>query len=307
MPTIDTFIDRYGNPIFKIFLSAAHIRTNQIRQHRHTEFELSLILSGKGIYKTERGNTEIEKGDVFLFSTNEYHCITDIFPADGQEYMELLNIQFAPSFIPGNIPQENVSYMNVFFRRNESFLNRLDPKNPCGDKIRLLFAEIREECENKRPCYATQVRNKLVDILILILRDYGIADFTAQEKDCRRYSENLQKAVAYMNEHYTENITLDEIVSCARLTKTHFLDLFRAAYRMTTWDYINIRRIDHAAQLLLSSDRTILDIATQSGFNNTANFNRIFKKITGVTRANTEKTNIDEKTSADLRSGGKRT
>lgn len=52
---------------------------------------------------------------------------------------------------------------------------------------------------------------------------------------------------------------------------------------MTTWDYINIKRIDKAISLLSTTDETILNIATQCGFNNSANFNRIFKKITQLT------------------------
>ena len=283
MTIIDTFKDRYGNQVFKIHLSRELVRTNQIRQHRHTELEISLILNGNGIYKTEHGDEDIKKDDIFLFSTNEYHCITDIFPTDGNEYMELLNVQFSPSFIIDNAALENASYMNVFFRRNGFFRNKLTRNNPCGDKIRALFSQIRSECENKQPCYITQVKNKLLDMLILILRHYGFADFSVQRKDYRRYAENLQKAVTFMNEHFTESITLDEIISHAKLTKTHFFALFHEAYNMTPWEYINIKRIDHALQMLRSSDLTVLNIAMQCGYNNTANFNRIFKKVTGIT------------------------
>ena len=41
------------------------------------------------------------------------------------------------------------------------------------------------------------------------------------------------------------------------------------------------RRIDQAIKLLQETDRTVLEIACQCGFNNTANFNRAFKKVTG--------------------------
>ena len=73
------------------------------------------------------------------------------------------------------------------------------------------------------------------------------------------------------------------IIEAAHMTKTHFLAVFKAAYRMTTWDYINIRRIDHAMQMLATTDRAVLDIALSCGYNNTANFNRIFRKVTGIT------------------------
>ena len=43
------------------------------------KFEISLILQGTGIYDTKTGTYDIRPGDIFLYSTNEYHCITDIF------------------------------------------------------------------------------------------------------------------------------------------------------------------------------------------------------------------------------------
>ena len=52
---------------------------------------------------------------------------------------------------------------------------------------------------------------------------------------------------------------------------------------MTTWDYINIKRIEDSLTLLKSTNLTVLDIATKCGFNSTASFNKIFKKTTGIT------------------------
>ena len=49
------------------------------------------------------------------------------------------------------------------------------------------------------------------------------------------------------------------------------------------WDYVNSRRIDAAIRLLADNELNILDIAVKCGFNNTANFNKTFKKITGLT------------------------
>lgn len=52
---------------------------------------------------------------------------------------------------------------------------------------------------------------------------------------------------------------------------------------MTVWDYINIKRIDKAVNLLTKTNDTVINIASKCGFNSPANFNRIFKKITGLT------------------------
>ena len=95
MNPVHTINDANGKPLLKIFRSAAAPRRDSRRIHKHTEFELSLILSGTGLYRTDGGAYDIRPGDVFTYATNEPHCITDI--DDGG--MELLNIQFSPSYI----------------------------------------------------------------------------------------------------------------------------------------------------------------------------------------------------------------
>lgn len=282
MELINEIFDNCNNSIFKIFISTAAARKDVVRQHRHTEFELSLILSGKGIYKTENGNFDIQEGDIFLYSTNEYHCITDIFPDGDNLYMKLLNIHFSPSYIMGTDSlNRNTEYMNIFFSRKTPFENRIDRTNIYNPKLRELILSVKSECENKEPCYEAIVFARLTEILTLLLRHYNLTENKNVKSLC--HIDNISSAITYINEHYNENITLNDITKAAHMHKTSFIANFKAIYNMTTWDYINIKRIEDSLTLLKSTDLTILDIATKCGFNSTANFNKIFKKTTGIT------------------------
>ena len=282
MILINEIFDNCNNSIFKIFISTAAARKGVVRQHRHTEFELSLILSGKGIYKTENGNFDIQEDDIFLYSTNEYHCITDIFPDGDNLYMKLLNIHFSPSYIMGTDSlNRNTEYMNIFFSRKTPFENRIDRTNIYNPKLRELILSVKSECENKEPCYEAIVFARLTEILTLLLRHYNLTENKNVKSLC--HIDNISSAITYINEHYKENITLNDITNAAHMHKTTFIANFKAIYNMTTWDYINIKRIEDSLTLLKSTDLTILDIATKCGFNSTANFNKIFKKTTGIT------------------------
>lgn len=283
MKLIDSFSDHYGNRIFRVFCSSAAARKNQLRQHRHTEFEISLILSGFGLYRTEKGNYDIQSGDVFLYSTNEFHCISDITPDTGQDCMELLNLQFSPALLAADGVTDADPPLGVFFNRSEAFRNRLTRENPHTAEIRELILSVRTECEAKEPCYRTVVRDLVGRILTTVTRFYDYTNRDSHTHLSLRYDENLRVAVAYIEEHLCEPLTLDGIIAAAHMTKTHFLAVFKSFYCMTTWDYINIRRIDRAMSLLATTNRTVLDIATACGYNNTANFNRIFRKVTGIT------------------------
>ncbi len=279
--TIDTFTDNYGNQIFRIYVSMPPAMKRQKRLHRHTEFEISLILSGKGVYSTTSGEYRFEKGDMFLFSTNEYHYITDIEYGD-DNYFQILNIQFAPAFIYESGNPKDTLFMNIFLRRTAEFRNMLTRDNPYTEQTRQLFYNVKRECEEKNLCYRTETRNKVISILINIFRNYNYAETTISSSASYNI-ESLQKAIAYINENYCYDISLDAIAKAAFLSKFHFMHLFKSTYNMTVWDYINIKRIDKALFLLATGNENVLSVAVKSGFNNSANFNRIFKKITGLT------------------------
>lgn len=277
---IDAFNDEYGTSVFSAYLSFVPSEKRQKRLHRHTDFEVSLILSGGGVYDTESGAHKFYTGDVFLFSTNEYHCVTEI--SEG-ETLTILNIHFAPAFIYSGETVSDRAFMNVFFNRTENFKNILDGNNPAIKSVRDKFLQIKTECEQKKPCYKSEVKNLLVSILISVLRDFNCAELTEPCGTVYKDMNGLQKAIEYINDNYADKIMLDDIAAAACLSKFHFMRLFKASYNMTVWDYINIKRIDAAVNLLSTTQDTVIGVSMKCGFNTPANFNRIFKKITGVT------------------------
>ena len=276
---IDKFTDEYNNSVFSAYLSLVPAEKRQKRLHRHTDFEISLILSGSGVYDTENGECAFTEGDVFLFSANEQHCITEI--RDGG--LTILNLHFAPPFIYSGDGSKNHAFMNVFFNRADNFKNMLDNKNPAISVVREKFFKIKKECEEKEPCYKLEVKNLLVSVLVTVLRQFDCANLTEPCGKVYDDMNGLKKAMVYIDDNFSDEIRLADIASAACLSKFHFMRLFKASYNMTVWDYINIKRTDKAVNLLLSTSDTVISIGLKCGFNTPANFNRIFKKITGVT------------------------
>lgn len=274
--------DRYGNRIFHLYESSAPGGMRQKRNHRHAEYEVSLILAGSGRYSTPRGEVTIQAGDVFLFSSNEYHNIIEVDGAAEGVGIHILNIHFLAGFLCDGAAADNL-YMNVFLNRTPRFCNRLDRDVEALGDIRRQLLALRDECVRQDPCYITQVKNLLTAVLITVLRRFGYADLTRSTLPEPDFMDDLQKALSYINAHYTADISLDGIAAAVNLSRFRFAKAFRAAYNMTTWDYINIRRIDRARELLTDTNDTVLAVATACGYNNTANFNRIFKKVTGIT------------------------
>jgi AraC-like DNA-binding protein len=87
----------------------------------------------------------------------------------------------------------------------------------------------------------------------------------------------------FLVEEYNRPVSLKEIASVANMSKEAFCRFFKVRTRKTFVNYLNELRIDHACQMLLQSDRAIVDIAFASGFQNLSNFNRNFIKQKGIT------------------------
>ena len=212
-----------------------------------------------------------------------YHNISDIFECDGQDYMEVLNIQFAPAFVYTDDNTRDTMFMNVFLNRLDNFSNMLPRNTPYTYDLQQKFLSIKKECEEKKPCYFVETRNLIISLLISIFRNYNFTEFKQPATSIFNDINGLQKAIAFINENYCNEISLDDISSAAYFSKFHFIRLFKLTYNMTVWDYINIKRIDKAVGLLTQTNENIINIASKCGFNTPANFNRIFKKTTGLT------------------------
>ena len=87
----------------------------------------------------------------------------------------------------------------------------------------------------------------------------------------------LVRVTNYIDEHYTEGISLDEVAGQTGISRYYVSHLFKELMNTTFVGYVNELRLNRAAMLLVTTDKPIIEIASISGFNNLSNFNRAFK------------------------------
>ena len=104
----------------------------------------------------------------------------------------------------------------------------------------------------------------------------------AQEKS-KNGDERLEKALAYIHNHINENLNINELAELTCLSKAHFIRLFKQEVKTTPLQYINRRKMEMAQLTLVTSDTPVKDVAFALGFEDYSYFNRLFKKMTGVT------------------------
>lgn len=93
------------------------------------------------------------------------------------------------------------------------------------------------------------------------------------------YDEKVQQAVAYIDEHLEEPLTIQRIARSVNISKSVLYNRFHACFQCTVSAYINSERVERSIPLLIKTDLSMEEIAQKVGFSNASYFGRIFKKL----------------------------
>ena len=263
--------DTHGKIILKSYHSMLPPGKRDYREHHHTECELSLFLSGRGLYAVKGKVLPFAPGDVFLFGSNEAHCITEIY-----EDFDLLNIHFESKLLWEN--PETVELLNLFAARSKGFCNRFPAEDAClGQLILSLESEITEQ----RACYKIKARELLFAILVQMIRAYDCVDATKAVSAPSSVTGSLNSSMQYINEHLEAHLTLQQLADIACMTPTYYSAVFKKLNGVTPWEYITIKRVERAVDMLKHTTLGKLEIAQACGFSSSSNFYKAFHQITG--------------------------
>ena len=98
----------------------------------------------------------------------------------------------------------------------------------------------------------------------------------------QKVDERILDAVSYIEEHYSEQITVEMLAARANMSVSRFFPCFRSQLGVTPVDYINHYRVSRAIIMLVNNEEmSVEQISSASGFESSAYFRRVFKKITG--------------------------
>ena len=267
----NTLSDYNGNTILKTYHSCVEIGKRPLREHHHTECELSLIISGSGIYSVCGTEYEFTPGDMFLFGSNEAHCITNITSP-----LNLLNIQFEPCILWETA--DSIELLNIFNERNKNFKNKF-----LKDDVNLqkYILDIENEISQKNEGYRIRIKYLLFSSLIHITRSYDYIKKTNPYTFHNATSQKLKEAMLFIDNNLEKKLTLKEISSVVCMAETYFSSIFKKYNGISPWEYITIKRVEKAIDLIKSSNMTKIEIAEKCGFSSSSNFYKAFFNITG--------------------------
>lgn len=198
--------------------------------------------------------------------------------------------------VTNNLSLQNVTEITIQFPR-DLFSNSLIHKNAFNSIKELLtnaskgLAFSHETIQHVEPLLQAIATNKGIDTFILLLqllkelsqcKNFAIlASKQHTYDDIHNY--NINKIYEYVERNFKDKITLDEIASHVNMTVISFSRLIKNRTGKTFIEFLNDYRIQYAIRMLMESSKTVTEITDDCGFNNQANFNRIFKLKTGYT------------------------
>lgn len=107
--------------------------------------------------------------------------------------------------------------------------------------------------------------------------------------------ENISEAMDYIEEHLTDNITIQEVSDVAHYSHFHFQRLFQMLTGTTIGDYVRQRRLSLASRELITSDIKIIELAYKYQYESPESFTRAFKKLFNVTPSAVRKHHLSVK------------
>lgn len=234
----------------------------EIKYYVSANFKLCIINSGEGIW--DIGNTfyKVKRGDIIILNNRANRAFSEIFSREG---IHITVIDFEPEFVIDT--QFSVLFLN----------DEISAKITGNDELIRLFKEIEEEEINKLLNYQTIISTKLINILSLICRMCSISS-----KDLYPINRDMRTALIYIEQNYTSDISVSDIAKQLHMTPNCFSKQFSKNMKMGFSKYVMQKRVHKAMHLLDTTDKTVLEIAMDCGFNNMTNFYKAFKKITGI-------------------------
>ncbi len=110
--------------------------------------------------------------------------------------------------------------------------------------------------------------------------------------------DNIDKAIAFINDNFTKQFSLDFLAEKFNCSGNHFIKKFKEKTGYTPIKYLSIKKIEEAKRLLESTDLTINEVMEKVGYEDASYFSKLFKKLVGYSPKN-YRDNIDMKVKYD--------
>lgn len=245
--------------------------------HQHPEIQLTVIKQSHGTLIAGDYVGPFNPGDVFVIGPNQPH----VFRNDKSFFKKKSRAVTVSIFFDETTIHPSFWQLPEL-KSLQTFLRTSSGGYKIGGEKKRFIGEILDKLTN------TDGINKLIlflEILKQLATKKNIEPLSKQviQRNIKTYDgKRLNKVLEFTFHEYHRPVKLQEVAAIANLSVEAFCKYFKTRTRKTYISFLNEIRINNACKLLAEEDKSIADICYETGFSNLSNFNRIFKKIKGV-------------------------
>ena len=238
--------------------------------HRHHDvLELLYIMEGSGAYVVGGHEYLVQPGNLVI-------CNRGIFHGEPPGKMKEM---VSGCCVLDNVLLPGRTKNTLTGRRDHPVLYFQEERGTMDFLYRTLHDYHRHQEAYEDVC--ERLAQTILEITLARLRRRSEVD----GKTNRKPNDLIQSITEYLDEHYHEEVSLEQVEKTYHISKSALSHVFKEETGFSPMRYVMLRRIGESQNLLMNTDLPIGDISEQMGFNDNSHFSNTFKKYVGVTPA----------------------
>ena len=239
--------------------------------HDHSAVEVLLTIDGTVTYTVEDTVYQVRKGEVLIIPPDTPHSLS--MEEGSSRYLFL----FEPDAI---MSMRDIKSIAMYF--NKPF--HLRDGSEAHVRIRELLLRAWDAYEKREMMWNTVCYSCILRIYATLGQQYLSGVRPRTDDGLRNMdSEVITAVMTYINNHYREELSLEDVARFAGFSRYYFSRSFKRQTGYSFKDYLCQKRLQVAMDLLIRTNHSMRDVAIESGFGSVATFNRVFREKKGCT------------------------
>lgn len=278
----------YEFPVNVSYEQLSHYERKSFLWHWHKEIELTILLQGEMHYQINDTVYHLTQGEGLFCNSNILHTGSSCNDSD----CIYISTTFHPRFLYG---YENsilqTKYVNKITENTSVAGFRLSPEVSWQKNILDQLAAVWDLSNHPSAAYEMQIHQILSNIWLILWEN---AAFGQPEPgiSIQKNMDRLKKILSYLQDHYTEKITLADIAAEANICQSECCRFFKKHMKESIFEYLISYRIEKSLPLLTEGQASITEIAELVGFSSPSYYTKIFREHMGCTPSQYQINNI---------------
>ena len=268
--------------IYPVTLSQMYLKL--IRWHWHPEIELIYMLDGKVEALIDEESIILKPGQGIMVNQNVLHA----FHRVEEHEAVFFSVVFHPAMIFGYGNAEmSVKYLNPIINNTGMKYVLIDKEDPHTSPLIDYMIHIRDSYSAAKFGYELECKANLCNLWNTLLKlPRQEVSSVVKSKRIINDEQRIKEAILFIEDHFAEPITLDDIADSIHISKSECCRCFQRVLRVTPFEYLLKYRIFYATKLIQHQDpsaNSISNLAITVGFGNISYFNKVFKRFLHMT------------------------